>query len=508
MTFVSLLYGLFLLSTIVLYWSVANRTFRLVLLVLASVAFYASIQLQSLPLLLFVGLGTFAIAPRLSEAAVPQPEDKSWKLSNAEWQTLERNWQRRRRIWLTVGIVTNVLLLLGFKYAPFLFPALANSSESSPTLGWLDPYFIAPLGISFFTFECIAYLIDVYRGAPPSRDLLAFLAYKLYFPKLISGPITRFHQWFEQWKLQRSLRLDRLTDGLWLIASGAIKKGLLADNLAIFVNLCFDNVQRAGSVDLQLAVIAYGLQLYLDFSGYVDMARGSAMLLGLTLPQNFNFPYLSASLADFWRRWHMTLGGWLRNYLYFPLGGSRQGLGRTCANLMLVMLVAGVWHGSATAGMNPAGFVVWGAIHGGGLVLHRLTDTVSKQAAWLAAAWRSLPGVLLGWVLTQGLVFFSWIFFRLPDLQVSGWVVRHLWGRDRDPQFLDKVYTDTLGWTPEQLAIALGVIFVAMGVAYLFDRGLKLQLNGYVKIALVPVCWYAVWLFAPENSLPYIYFDF
>ena len=278
--------------------------------------------------------------------------------------------------------------------------------------------------------------------------------------------------------------------------------------MAIFVNLCFENTQRAGSVDLQLAVIAYGLQLYLDFSGYVDMARGSALLLGWTLPENFNFPYISTSIADFWRRWHITLGSWLRNYLYFPLGGSRRGLLRTCMNLMVVMLLAGLWHGSATAGMNPAGFVVWGAIHGAGLVIHRLNDSLSQRWQGLTALWQSIPGVVLAWLLTQGMVFFSWIFFRLPDLQVSGWVVRHLWGHSRDSQFLDLVYLETVGWMPEQLAIAFLGIFAAMFLAHFFRHILNVQLNWHVKIALVPICWYAVLLFAPEDSLPYIYFDF
>ncbi|USR92598.1 MBOAT family protein [Phormidium yuhuli AB48] len=506
MTFVSILYGLFLLSTVILYWGIPNRRFRLGLILTASVIFYGSIQLQSLPFLLLMAWGTFALGQPLSETTPTQPTDQTKTLSNEAWTKLERRWQERRRWLLTAGIALNVVILVGFKYAPFLFPDLGRDG---PVLApWLDPYFVMPLGISFFSFECIAYLIDVFRGAPPSQNFFEFAAYKFYFPKLISGPITRFHQWFEQWQLQHPLKIEQVTDGLWLIASGAIKKGLLADNLAIFVNLCFENTQRAGSVDLQLAVIAYGLQLYLDFSGYVDMARGSALLLGWTLPENFNFPYISTSIADFWRRWHITLGSWLRNYLYFPLGGSRRGLLRTCMNLMVVMLLAGLWHGSATAGMNPAGFVVWGAIHGAGLVIHRLNDSLSQRWQGLTALWQSIPGVVLAWLLTQGMVFFSWIFFRLPDLQVSGWVVRHLWGHSRDSQFLDLVYLETVGWMPEQLAIAFLGIFAAMFLAHFFRHILNVQLNWHVKIALVPICWYAVLLFAPEDSLPYIYFDF
>jgi alginate O-acetyltransferase complex protein AlgI len=149
-----------------------------------------------------------------------------------------------------------------------------------------------------------------------------------------------------------------VAEGLWLIARGAVKKGIFADRLGIFVDLCFGNLQRAGSTDLWLATFAYGLQLYLDFNGYVDIARGSALLFGLVLPENFDFPYFSTNIADFWRRWHMTLGDWLRNYIYFPLGGSRRGLDRTCLNLFIVMLIAGIWHGAAL-GLCSLGCLSW-----------------------------------------------------------------------------------------------------------------------------------------------------
>ncbi|MFM8006812.1 MAG: MBOAT family O-acyltransferase, partial [Dolichospermum sp.] len=194
----------------------------------------------------------------------------------------------------------------------------------------------------------------VYRGHPPAAKFIEFATYKLFFAKLISGPITRYHHLQFQFNTLQFPTIDKTAEGLWLIARGAVKKGIFADNLGIFVDLCFGNLQRAGSTDLWLATFAYGLQLYLDFNGYVDIARGSALLFGLVLPENFNFPYFSTSIADFWRRWHITLGDWLRNYLYFPLGGSRRGLIRTCGNLLIVMLLAGIWHGSAW------GFIVWG----------------------------------------------------------------------------------------------------------------------------------------------------
>jgi alginate O-acetyltransferase complex protein AlgI len=289
---------------------------------------------------------------------------------------------------------------------------------------------------------------------------------------------------------------------LWLIACGAVKKLLLADHLGRLVDLSFSNLERAGSGDLWLATFAYGLQLYLDFSGYVDVARGSAALMGFDLPQNFYFPYFCTNLADFWRRWHMTLGDWLRNYLYFPLGGSRRGLWRTCLTLLIVMLIAGIWHGAAW------GFVVWGAIHGVGLAIHRLTHALSDRVHALKAWWKSIPGTIVAWMITQLMVFTSWIFFRLPDLQQSGLVWSRLWGHPADVQFAQKIYMETLQLGRPQITLLLILLSAAIGIVYAFNRGLKLQLNWTVKILLVPVCLFVAWLLAPNESPPYIYFDF
>lgn len=512
MNFLSVFYAFFLIAIVGLYWiGFQSRQWRMGVLLLASFIFYASMQLQAVPLLLLGAIVTFRLGLELGENTARKPYKNPRGIAPRLRRRKEQMWQRRRTFFLVVGIVWNVVLLLGFKYLPFFLPSwdiLMPFEVVRNATDWVLPYFIAPLGLSFFSFECIAYLIDIYRGAPACPRFLEFATYKFFFAKLIAGPITRYHHWQEQFMTQQFLRVDRVTEGLWLIASGAIKKGLLADRLAIFVNLCFDNLQRAGSGDLWLATLAYGLQLYFDFSGYVDIARGSAMLLGLRLPQNFDFPYLTTSIADFWRRWHMTLGDWLRNYLYFPLGGSRQGLSRTCTNLIIVMLIAGIWHGGAATRPDPMGYLVWGGLHGLALVAHRLTDVVSNRVALLKWWWQSLPGTIVGWGLTQGMVFISWIFFRLPDLTQSGWVVTHLWGYEADIQFAQKVYLETLGFDRLELAVLLWGLVALMGVAYLFHRGLKLQLNWPIKVMLVPICLYAVWLLAPQDSLPYIYFDF
>lgn len=506
MEFLSIPYALFFLSILGVYWTVSQRRSRNWILFIASLVFYASLQYQYIPLLLVSILINFRVGRALGINQSPNEAIESSDSSeNQELQIAQNHWNPRRLALLWFGIFLNLSVLLAFKYLPFFLEVigtLLNKPESLEIASTFKQNLLAPLGLSFFTFECIAYLIDVYRGAPPSRQLLEFAAYKFFFPKLISGPITRYHHLSAQLQELKFPQAEQITEGLWLIACGAVKKGLLADNLGRFVNLSFDNMQRAGSVDLWLAILAYGLQLYLDFSGYVDIARGSATLLGLNLPENFNYPYFATSIPDFWRRWHITLGDWLRNYLYFPLGGSRKGLDRTCLNLLIVMLISGIWHGAAW------GFIVWGWLHGVAMVIHRLTEALSNRITIFQRWWQSFPGVLVAWLLTQCMVFTSWIWFRLPNLKDSTWVIQHLWGNAGDPQFVQKVYVETLGIERLQLILLLEGLVGAMAVSYAINRGLKLELNWPLKVLLVPMCFFVVWLLAPEGTPQFIYFDF
>ncbi|MGB3298993.1 MAG: MBOAT family O-acyltransferase [Phormidesmis sp.] len=487
----SILYGFFLAGVVLLYWLAPNKVAKLLVLLVTSLYFYASLQLQYVPLMLvLVGLN-FVIGKSLAA-----PLD--WRIPNEAWQYAQADWNRRRRLLLGLGIALNALLLLGFKYLSPTIEAFGfNRGTEGVLAGW-----VMPLGLSFFAFECIAYLVDVYRGSPASDELLEFAAYKLFFPKLISGPITRFHSFSAQMKAPTLPSMSQNAEGLWLIASGTVKKLLIADRIGQIVNLSAESLPRAGSGDIWLLTFAYGLQLYLDFSGYVDIARGSALLLGFNLPQNFNFPYFATSIADFWRRWHITLGDWLRNYLYFPLGGSRRSLARTCLNLMIIMLIAGVWHG------DRWGFIVWGAIHGLALIIHRLSGALSERVSLLKSFWASAPGIFLAWGFTQLIVFFSWIFFRLPSLSDAGLAVRHLVGHTADVQFAQKVYNDSFGLNRPQISLLLAGIVALTGIAYVVQNKLKLQISWPVKVLLLPVCFYLAWILAPSEASPYIYFDF
>jgi alginate O-acetyltransferase complex protein AlgI len=261
---------------------------------------------------------------------------------------------------------------------------------------------VLPIGISFFTFQAISYVVDVYRGETRAASLGDVAILQAFFPHLIAGPIVRANELLPQLRTPRDPRQVLAGPGLFLIAGGLVKKTVVADELARnVVDPVFNDPSAHSGLEVLVSIYGFAAQIYCDFSGYTDMAIGLALLLGFQLPQNFNRPYLALSLQDFWRRWHMTLSRWLRDYLYIPLGGNRDGERRTYRNLMLTMLLGGLWHGAAWT------FVIWGGIHGGAMSLER----------WARAHW---PGfrmpAWLAWLITFHVVCLAWVFFRSPDL--------------------------------------------------------------------------------------------
>jgi alginate O-acetyltransferase complex protein AlgI len=508
MKFISPEYAIFLCLTLFCYWRIAQtQNHKLWVIVISSTVFYISfLQIKYFPVILIMILVNYWIGKILLESQIIEYKEIQDRLGEEYFHRwLPRGKQQRQRV-LVAGIVFNILLLIGSKYIPFLLTIIAplNPQQIQPLAIWFKTNFLPPLGISFLSFESAAYLIDVYKGSPATGNLLKYAAYKSFFPKLVSGPITHYHQFAPQLNNLKFPSIERLTEAGWLIASGAIKKTLIADNLASYVRLVFDpsTLDRAGSIDLWLAIFAYGLQLYLDFSGYVDIVTGTSILFGINLPTNFDFPYMSTSIADFWRRWHISLGNWLRDYIYILLGGSRLGLGRTCLNLFALMLISGIWHGA------DWGYLVWGSIHGLALIVNRLTVTLSEKVESLAVFWRSRWGLVCGWLITQPLVFIAWIWFRLPNLSQSNLVFSHLWGYDRDAQFATKVYVESIRLTDSQILLILIALTISMIIAYGFDRLLKLNLNWHLKLVLIPVCLYIVSMLSPAESLAFIYFDF
>ena len=306
-----------------------------------------------------------------------------------------------------IGAIAFNLGLLGtFKYLGF-FVSSVDDALNSVGLGSPLPLLqvVLPIGISFFTFQSIAYVIDVHRGDQRPVSLGDFAILQAFFPHIVAGPIVRVSEFVPQLRTPRDPRSVLAGPGLFLIAGGLLKKTVIADELARrIVDPVFGDPAAHSGTEVLLAVYGFAAQIYCDFSGYTDMAIGLALLLGFKLPQNFDRPYLATSLRVFWHRWHMTLSRWLRDYLYVPLGGNRLGERRTYVNLMLTMLLGGLWHGAAWT------FVIWGGIHGGALAGERWVGERYPQVRlprWLA------------WLVTFNVVCLAWIFFRAPDVGIA-----------------------------------------------------------------------------------------
>jgi alginate O-acetyltransferase complex protein AlgI len=313
----------------------------------------------------------------------------------------------RPRAALAASLVLTLGLLAFFKYANFsvaaLAPLLGALFGRAPELGAI----LLPLGISFYSFNVLALAIDAARGQLARLPSLSHYAlFVTFFPHSIAGPILRGPEFLPQLEQGAAFSRERSRRGLWLLASGVAKKVVLGDFLlAPFVQDVFADPGVAGAPAHLLALYGFAFQIYFDFSGYTDMARGLACLLGYELPVNFLEPYLSRSPAEFWRRWHITLSRWLRDYLYIPLGGNRHGGGRTAANLLATMLLGGLWHG---AGWN---FLLWGGAHGALLVLHRFSGGRAPQQL-PPLAWRDAPKIFV----TFHAVCLPWVFFRAKDV--------------------------------------------------------------------------------------------
>lgn len=312
------------------------------------------------------------------------------------------------RAWLIVGVAGNLLALGVFKYYNFF--ATNFASLTGVTARLLE--FALPLGISFFTFTQIAFLVDTWRGKAREYRFLEYLLFVSYFPHLIAGPIIHHKQLIPQ--LDRRFGLPKVLDdfglGLLIFVLGLAKKVLLADNIAPFANVVFSAAADGKAIDPVSAwagVLAYTLQLYFDFSGYSDMAVGLSKMFGINLPINFNAPYRATSVIDFWRRWHMTLSRFLRDYLYISLGGNRLGKVRRYVNLLVTMLLGGLWHGAGWT------FIIWGAIHGTALAANHLWRSVAP--AWWRRAPLSVTGTV-GWGLTFFVAVIGWVYFRAHDV--------------------------------------------------------------------------------------------
>jgi len=458
-----------------------TRSSRQLLLLVANVAFYGSGTAWHLAVLGAPALIDYACALRIEEAGADV---------------------QRRRSWLAISIVSNLGLLAYFKYADFLVDNVAALLGVSTT-----PLDVAlPVGISFFLFKTMSYTIDVYRREIPAcRSLWRYAMFVSFFPELVAGPIVRASVFLPQMERSLALSWRRTTIGLQAILLGVTKKLLVADRLATLVDPVFQAPGTYSQGTVICAVIAYSLQIYCDFSGYSDIAIGVARIIGFDLPENFDMPYLAGSITDFWRRWHMTLSRWLRDYLYIPLGGSRCGTARTYVNLMLTMLLGGLWHGASWT------FVAWGAMHGAGLAAHKLW--MARRGPAVATDARvSLLRSLASWALTYAFVCIAWVFFRAPDFTTAVVVLQKVAGLS--PGGASWMYLPFFLVLPLVAAAhALGAFadrrdHLASRPRPLAGRYVLLPRPGFAS-GFVLTAWLVVlFLFSTLHRTPFIYFQF
>ncbi|NUM56470.1 MAG: MBOAT family protein [Candidatus Hydrogenedentes bacterium] len=393
MLFNSFVFLLFLLIVLPLYYALPHRYQNRMLLV-ASYIFYGWWDWRFLSLLAISTLVDYSLGLLLGGAAN----------------------QRTRRCLLAASLVVNLGMLAVFKYFNFFidsaaaFLEFAGLNANVPLLT-----VVLPVGISFYTFQSLAYVIDVYRGTQqPARSLVDFALYVSYFPQLVAGPIERASRLLPQLQKQRVVTRDQWNSGLALMLCGYVKKVAIADAIAPYADPVFSHPHVYSSAALWVAMYSFAIQIYCDFSGYTDIARGVSRLMGIELMENFRQPYLAPTITDFWRRWHISLSEWLRDYLYIPLGGSRHGTARQYRNLMVTMLLGGLWHGASW------NYVLWGGLHGVYLTIHKIiagktpretTVPHFPSLASIGSAWRIL--------VTFHLVSFAWILFRCADLTTA-----------------------------------------------------------------------------------------
>lgn len=331
-----------------------------------------------------------------------------WLLS---WAIFKAKVKRNKLILMWISIGCSLSILGYFKYANFFL-----WNWNAMVEGNFQPLdIILPVGISFYTFQSISYVVDVYkRRIVPTRSWFDYLFFLSFFPALVAGPIVRADYFIPQIKKNLKADSQMIWGGLWLVIIGIIKKALIADYISQYNDLVFNDPIIYTGVQALMGVLGYTMQIYCDFSGYSDMAIGLALIMGFRLGINFNSPYQSRNLTDFWRRWHISLSSWLRDYVYIPLGGNRKGTFRTYLNNFLTMLIGGLWHGAAWK------FIFWGAMHGAGLALHKLCRPILQKIPDNALT------IFISWLLTFIYVSFLWVFFRAASFEDSILIVKNI----------------------------------------------------------------------------------
>jgi len=409
-------------------------------LVFASLCFYSWWNIAYLPILLSSILFNYVVGVSLSK--------------NAEHTKVGK------KTLLILGVVANVALLGYFKYADFLIENMnVVTGAQMPLL-----HLALPLAISFFTFQQIAYLVDSYRSETKEYDFLNYATFVTFFPQLIAGPIVHHQEMMPQFATMRNKvkNYRNIAVGLFIFSIGLFKKVVIADTFAIWATTGFDTATTLNLFEAWATSLSYTFQLYFDFSGYTDMAIGAALLFNIKLPINFNSPYKAVNIQDFWRRWHITLSRFLRDYVYIPLGGNRKSNFRTYNNLMATFIIGGIWHGAGWT------FVFWGGLHGSALVIHRAWNRAGfKLSAWLA------------WLITFNFINIAWIFFRAKEWGDATKILSGMLGLNG--VIFTKNYEKHLPFLDSFDQVSYGAITINMGGGY---EMLNWLIAGFILILL------------------------
>ncbi|MBR6830703.1 MAG: MBOAT family protein [Tidjanibacter sp.] len=403
--------------------------------------------------------------------------------------------QARRKLWLLLSIVTDLGILCYFKYTDFFAEIVSDLINRPLDVGNI----FLPVGISFFTFQSMSYVIDIYRRQlTPTRYWIDYLFYLSFFPQLVAGPIVRARDFLPQISRKPEVTDEMFSKGLILILIGLIKKAIISDYISLnFVDRVFDSPLQYSGFENLMGVYGYALQIYCDFSGYSDMAIGIALLLGFRFPKNFDLPYRSATITEFWRRWHISLSSWLKDYLYISLGGNRKGRIRTYVNLLITMLLGGLWHGAAWR------FIIWGGLHGAALAVHKFLLSRfpgMKPTSEGMSRGRHIANGLL----TFHFVCFCWIFFRAADMEIVTSMLSQIF-TNFDFQLIPAVLE---GYWKVFAIMALGYMihFLPMNEDKTVGYITKMPLA--VKVVLtVMVIWVVMQMKSTEIQ-PFIYFQF
>ncbi len=483
MLFNSLQYLLFLPTVFFAYWLLPHRA-RVPLLLAASYFFYMSWKPMYGFLILGLTLGNFFLA----QLIVKQ--------------------EARKKVWLGVVVAANLITLGVFKYATFALDSVKDGFGLM-NISWREPHLhiILPLGISFFVFEFIHYAVEVYRGKPLVKSFPEFALFASFFPTQIAGPIKRYQDFIPQLSIPAKFKWEYVDEGMQMILLGLSKKVLIADNLSNVVQAGFSHPEHFSAIDMWLITYAFAFQIFFDFAGYTDIARGSAMLFGYKVPINFNLPYVADNVSDFWRRWHISLSTWLRDYLFIPLGGSRGSKWMTNRNLFITMALGGLWHGAAFH------FLAWGAYQGVMLILHRQYTEALEKFGVAKSLWQSKIYHVLSVIFTFHVVCIGWVFFRAESMALTFDILKKL----------ASAPYEILHFSADQLAVLqirdpaifpalvliLPILMIAhIAVNWLNGRKFYQSPPWMVQVSAMVAMMCLLTIFSPDSSPRFIYFQF